>query len=238
MGRAGSGVLASALLANAVGFSVLAEEKAWVSPYNDFISLPPGELTLRSDAYATTDKGNRIDLMIRSVDTEEFDEFILRSRSAIEQVASKAMCRRDAYKESNCHGWTFTRGEYILRNEQVQTILDDNGYVRKETPQQNDVVVYRDNSGNIIHTGIVCGFVGDHQPLVQSKWGAGALYIHFLDEHPYTSNYEFYSTERQSIDRITASSAEAAQELHALVITSSDASVAVSAKLTNARTVN
>ena len=67
----------------------------------------------------------------------------------------------------------------------VRKILDADGYRRRrpmEQPQWGDIVVY-EREGKIEHVGfIVSGSL--NEPMVQSKWGLGAEYRHYLNSVP------------------------------------------------------
>ncbi|GIW90977.1 MAG: hypothetical protein KatS3mg109_1409 [Pirellulaceae bacterium] len=96
----------------------------------------------------------------------------------------------------NCHGWVFTGGRYVVKSEDVETILHDNGYSEVEQPQVGDLVVYRDEQGRIIHTGVVRGILDDGTPLLESKWGFAGRFLHRPEEQVYSTNYRFYRTSR------------------------------------------
>lgn len=61
----------------------------------------------------------------------------------------------------NCWGWTFTCGSAWMTNPiDVDKVLSDNGYTQitptaSAPAQPGDVIVYRDERGNVTHTGIV-----------------------------------------------------------------------------------
>jgi len=87
----------------------------------------------------------------------------------------------------DCHGWTFTNGEKWINNDQVQKILDDNGYVGVPSGQVQvgDLVVYRDEYGNITHTGIVTAVDENGNPTeIESKWGSLGRYRHAPGDVP------------------------------------------------------
>src|SRR5579871_2854294 len=72
----------------------------------------------------------------------------------------------------DCHGWTFTNGARWINNDQVQKILDDNGYAQVAAGMVavGDVVVYKKN-GAIVHTGVVTKAPNGTPTEVESKWG-------------------------------------------------------------------
>jgi hypothetical protein len=86
---------------------------------------------------------------------------------------------------SNCHGWVFTAGRYLLDGEAVDLILQDNGYQRVAAPRPGDLAVYRAGPGAAVaHTGVVRVARTDLL-LVESKWSELGVYLHRpQDYHP------------------------------------------------------
>ena len=89
------------------------------------------------------------------------------------------------WQNCNCHGYVFTGGAYHIGGDDVPVILEDNGYSLTARPKAGDVVVYRDESGKVLHTGIVRGATGDGIVLVESKWGQIGRFVHRADTHCY-----------------------------------------------------
>jgi len=56
----------------------------------------------------------------------------------------------------------------LLRGREVVQILRDNGYRVTLSPRAEDLVVYRNEAGEIVHTGIVSGVLDDGTVLVES----------------------------------------------------------------------
>lgn len=54
----------------------------------------------------------------------------------------------------DCHGREFGDSEYWIDNSQVQTILDDDGYKKTESPKAGDIAIYRVD-GEIVHSARV-----------------------------------------------------------------------------------
>ncbi len=79
---------------------------------------------------------------------------------------------------SNCHGWVFTGGRYLLHEDHVALVLEDNGYAPVNQPQRGDLAIYRDSTQKIIHTGVVHAVCVDGEIQIRSKWGRGGVYIH------------------------------------------------------------
>ncbi|MCS7014860.1 MAG: hypothetical protein RMJ19_13580 [Gemmatales bacterium] len=98
----------------------------------------------------------------------------------------------------NCHGWIFTAGQYILAPDDVQRILEDNGYYEVHDPKPNDIVVYYDHQGMITHTALVRAVGEEGFLLVESKWGcSGGRYLHLPDLW-FAARYVYYRTNRGS----------------------------------------
>ena len=78
---------------------------------------------------------------------------------------------------SNCHGWVFTGGRFLLTDSDVELILKENGYEEVVVPQTGDVVIYR-AGGGITHTAVV-RYVTEGQPvMVEGKWGLFGVFLH------------------------------------------------------------
>jgi len=102
------------------------------------------------------------------------------------------------WQECNCHGFAYTGGRYWVPGEQVEKILEDNGYHPQPLPRADDLAIYRDREGTILHTGIVCGLASDGVILVESKFGRAGRFIHRHEQVPYPSeNCTFYRSARE-----------------------------------------
>jgi hypothetical protein len=88
-------------------------------------------------------------------------------------------------EDCNCHGMVFTGGAYWLHSRELGPILEDNGYHQVTDPQPGDVALYRDQQGQIAHSGLVHSVGRDGLILVESKWGELGRFLHPVDEHPY-----------------------------------------------------
>ncbi len=96
---------------------------------------------------------------------------------------------------SNCHGWVFTGGRYWLSPEDVEQVLNENGYQAVSDPRAGDVVIYR--QGNVIsHTAVVHSNLQAGSTLVEGKWGWMGVFVHRIDESPYGKVHEFYRSTR------------------------------------------
>jgi hypothetical protein len=101
---------------------------------------------------------------------------------------------------TNCHGWVFASGRYAVPEAAVAALLHDNGYAEVMTPQANDLIVYRDNDGVILHSGRVRRVHEDGQVWIESKWGPGGRYLHRPTDQCYSPLYAYYRSARPSHD--------------------------------------
>lgn len=83
----------------------------------------------------------------------------------------------------SCHGYTFLGGDRWIDDDQVPTILNDNGYVATTTPAVGDIVIYR-SGGKIKHSGVITEVKGTTVTKITSKWGLLGLYSHAPDDVP------------------------------------------------------
>jgi hypothetical protein len=97
---------------------------------------------------------------------------------------------------TNCHGWVFTGGRYALSDAAVEALLEDNGYERVPHPQAGDVVVYRGDAGQILHTGRVRRVHSNEEVWIESKWGSGSRYLHLPLDQCYSTTLEYYRAQR------------------------------------------
>jgi hypothetical protein len=96
---------------------------------------------------------------------------------------------------SNCHGWVFTGGKYILGPDDVELILKDNGYDAVAVPQPGDVVIYR-SGAMVSHTAVV-RYVSPGQPiLVAGKWGVLGVFLHPVEKSCYGTEFTYYRSTR------------------------------------------
>jgi len=97
---------------------------------------------------------------------------------------------------ANCHGWVFTGGEYRVSSEDVDAILADNGYEPVSEPVPNDLIIYRDEQGRVVHTGLVKAVGPGGFALIESKWGPLDIYWHTPDDQVYSQRYDYYRSPR------------------------------------------
>jgi hypothetical protein len=135
------------------------------------------------DWVAVTDRGREVTLF-------RFN----RQGSGTAAVASSSAEQENL--KANCHGWVFAGGQYLLWRDGVERILQDNGYQICETPQPGDLIIYRNDVGEPVHTGLVkAGVWGGI--LIESKWGVGKRFVHSPEMQPYGDRYSYYRSSRQ-----------------------------------------
>jgi len=160
------------------------------------LQLQPGAAAIEFK----TDKGNSVESYDdgdpNSPDVSEaVEDQVLRDLGLKDKVTRTAP-PSDGY---DCHGWTFACGSKWINNDQVQKILDDNGYTQVTRPAVGDIVVYRDADGNITHTGLVRAVDSNgNVTVVESKWGRLGRYRHAPNDVPPSyGTPSYYRTQRQ-----------------------------------------
>ena len=75
---------------------------------------------------------------------------------------------------TDCHGVTFTNGEYWINDGEVDSLLTHGGYQRVSAPKPGDVLVYRNaRTGNVVHSVTVTDV--DRNGKVTQVSGLGGL---------------------------------------------------------------
>jgi len=73
----------------------------------------------------------------------------------------------------DCHGLTFTGGTFWIDDPQVEKILSDDGYIETSVPQKGDILIQRDNNGDIYHSATVLAYdEKENQVLVEEAMGS------------------------------------------------------------------
>lgn len=153
-------------------------------------------LTDVTDVQAVTDKGRPVQL--KRANTEDHGRFIDLQRAFLREhpLGARVTLLSDAWRTCNCHGLVFSGGRYFILSEEVDAILEDNGYTPVSVPRPLDLAVYRDDKGEVAHIGLVRAVRAD-AILVESKWGWGGLFLHPHEAHPYApATCVFYRSER------------------------------------------
>jgi hypothetical protein len=150
------------------------------------------------DVYALTDYGRPV-VLYRAIDTNAY-LFTVREKEAQEtrELRFSLIGVAPPDETSNCFGWVFTAGAYWIYQPDVEHILEDNDYTPIAVPQLDDLIIYRDDSGEIAHCGIVRAAGKDGLILIESKWGQLGRYIHKPQDEIYGNHSTYYHTSRTS----------------------------------------
>lgn len=94
----------------------------------------------------------------------------------------------------DCHGYTFDASRSWINDDQVDNILGAGVYNPVVGAKRvGDIIIYRDGSGNVTHSGVVTAVDGlGNVTEVTSKWGALGTYRHAPNCGPYGTNISYY----------------------------------------------
>lgn len=100
----------------------------------------------------------------------------------------------------NCHGLTFAskRTQVDGSTATIHWILREDDFEELppgSNPQTGDVVIYYDDAGEVVHSGIVMSIAegaGLRIPKVWSKWGKSHEVVHALYDCPYSPNVRYF----------------------------------------------
>ena len=153
----------------------------------------PGEKIEVREFVAMTDR-NRPIRVYRM--TENGSKPVDADQTIREKVIDSAIQRAPANTAANCHGWVFLDTQFLIPGEAVQQILDDNDYEIVFEPNAGDVIIYRDEDREIVHSGLVRGVLNDGTVIIESKWGIEGTFLHAPEGTPYSTMFEYYRTLR------------------------------------------
>jgi len=159
--------------------------------------VAPGVIVPENEFYGLTDLGNKINLFRYSVDDQLFQEYSKDFYTRYSVFASALIQREDADCSSNCHGWIFTGGKFLMRGIGVERILEENRYAIVSTPAPGDIVIYRSDTGAILHTGLVQGVLNEGTVMIESKWGTDQRFLHRPEDQPYSTSFMYYHSDRK-----------------------------------------
>ena len=139
----------------------------------------PNVLCLLQPGYLITDDNNKIEAFI-NLEVDFKPEFT-----------------------TDCHGTTFADGEYWINDQQVNSILSGDSYIKVDTPQIGDICIYKDKDGNIVHSTKVVEIIRNHDGSISDILveGLGGMEteknVNRLSNSWYTTDvsYEFYRKE-------------------------------------------
>ena len=147
---AGAGLLV--LIGSGLAFDV-AEEDVLDQSMKELDMLTGRPVTQPVEqAFAATDRGTRVVLREPTAARNPDDLAGPEEKTLRDVKVHSQLIRRGGPADyTNCHGWVFTGGKFILAPEDVEAIIKENGYQETHAPQPGDLVIYR-QSGTITHT--------------------------------------------------------------------------------------
>lgn len=142
---------------------------------------------------ARTDRGTPIRLW----QLHEPMPWIQKEAAMLESVYAAQVIRLGAIDTTHtCHGWTFTGGKYLVSGHDIDLILKENGYAEVTEPAPGDVIIYRDEDGQVMHSGVVRVADGKGLTMIESKWDLLGRYLHAPDVQPYSQQFTYYRSSR------------------------------------------
>lgn len=189
------------LLASSVGLSVWLSQQ-YQARLNPPIRKPflvvstPGKKSQVYEFVAVTDRNRPIKVFRLDPHGVGGVEIEVPENGLAVEFNGTVIQRGPAGSLANCHGWVFLDGQYLIAGDAVQRILDDNGYEVVEEAMAGDVIIYRDNNRNIVHSGVVRGVLDDGTIIIESKWGTEGVFLHSPLETPYSTLCEYYRSPR------------------------------------------
>jgi len=158
------------------------------------VRSPDQCLTVVPHSLAYTDRGRAVSLYQYNEPAEGADPKL--DGRIPDVFDSKLILAKEPDPRTNCHGWVFAGGEFVIRGAAVDNILSDNGYEQVEEPLVGDVIVHRDAQGIPIHSGIVKATGNDGFVLIESKWGSLARYLHEPKTQCYGQDFAYFRSTR------------------------------------------
>jgi hypothetical protein len=155
-----------------------------------------GGLIESKDYVAWTDRGREIRLFHLDGEPDGPEAKGTSRQSSIDDYPQMAILRQSRNVGSNCHGWVFCDGRFVLRGDGIEQIIEDNGYAAVEKPRAGDLILYRDPNGQIGHSGLIRGVLDDGTVMVESKWGVDRRYLHAACDQPYSQLFTYYRSPR------------------------------------------
>jgi hypothetical protein len=194
----GLGITGALLVAGGLAriqYELAAIELEDYSRIGDMLAMPvlePEPATL-----AITDCGTTIPLRTAAeirdpTELRHVEQEILEAQNRSELVIRK----KPPADICNCHGWIFADGQYWISTDDVERILDDNGYQPVSAARPGDLAIYRNSGGHICHSAVVRAVLDDGTILVEGKWGWMGVFLHRVQESCYGEDVTFYHSSR------------------------------------------
>jgi hypothetical protein len=186
------------LLAWTIGLSAWSAVRFYQSEMptaSELAITPRPVLQAERQAIGVSDRGRPIALFRVHSPAESRSSGFHGTTSALARMAQTVIRRDGPNASSNCHGWVFAGGKYLLDGAEVPTLLEDNGYEPCRDPRPGDLIVYW-SRGSVVHTGLVSGVLADGTVLIESKWNLQERFLHRPEDQPYSREFTFYRTSR------------------------------------------
>src|SRR5262249_19240407 len=122
-----------------------------------------------------------------------------------------------ADRSYNCHGWVFAGERFFIPPPEVDWILQENGYHTVNNPSVGDLIIYRDEKGIAIHSGLVWAMGGSGRIMVESKAGWLARSLHTPENTPYGKRWTYFHSSRPGHALHGVRSAPATASQHSLL---------------------
>ncbi len=143
---------------------------------------------------ATTDHGTPI-ILKEPPTLRDGNDLTAAEERVLHDIQHNLIRRGPASDQTNCHGWVFAGGRFILSPDDVALIIKENGYEETHEPHVGDIVIYRQN-GTISHTALVRYVTEGRPAMVEGKWGTLGIFLHEADQAIYGKDYTFYHSHR------------------------------------------
>ncbi len=194
----GAALLAAGLLAIAALPWLLERQVYGTAGKAGFATNPRNALAHQRQLTAYTDRGAPVDVFDVGEHGAQASDLTAEAELARPQALGLHLIRTAPPDEaSNCHGWVFTGGRYLVDGGDVDRILQDNGYDAVTAPRVGDLVIYRLGEGNISHTALVRVVTDDGLVLLESKWSSLGRYLHRPEDYCPGSTWAYYRSPRQ-----------------------------------------
>lgn len=140
--------------------------------------------------------GGKIDLATRAGNPiandrrPETNPVSLKEAEKIIREAHKSAITRSLTSKYNCMGLIFASRRTWVDTDQLELILNDDDYTKLPSLNnvvEGDVVIYKDNGGQITHVGLVSDVKpnltdGSRVITILSQWGRDGEYFHRIDD--------------------------------------------------------
>jgi len=175
----------------------------WIECRHD--AAPPGlialeevanrDLVVKTTVAAYTDQNFRIPVYVNLMDhaPDADAETMLLKRFKLVGLVTRTAAP-DA--RCNCHGWIFTGGRFWVKGTDVGQVLHDNRYEEVSETRVGDLIVYRDDAEEIVHTGLVRALGADGLVFIESRWAVYGRYLHQPADQFYGTNFAYYRSSR------------------------------------------